>query len=58
MKIVVILSIAALLVLSCGDSPQTFELYSPDPSVLSAQADTINAIDLSWTRSTEDQESL
>lgn len=56
MKIVVILSISALLVLSCGDSPQTFELYSPDPSVLSAQADTTNAIDLSWTRSTEDGE--
>lgn len=56
MKAAAILGMAALSVLSCGDSPQNVGTYSPDPSVLSAQVDTTDAVDLSWTRSTEDEE--
>ncbi len=52
----IMMSMAALAVLSCGDSPQNVGTYSPEPSVLSAQADTTEAIDLSWTRSTEGEE--
>jgi fibronectin type 3 domain-containing protein len=47
---------AALAVMSCGDSPQEIGTYSPEPSVLSAQADTTDAVDLTWTGSTEDEE--
>jgi len=56
MKAAAIPSMAALAVLSCGDSPQNVGTYSPEPSVLSAQADTTDAVDLSWTRSTEEEE--
>mgnify|MGYP006291297177 CR=1 FL=1 len=56
MKAAAILCMAALAVLSCGDSPHEIGTYNPEPSVLSAQADTTNAVDLSWTRSTEEEE--
>ncbi len=46
-------AVAVFLVLSCGD-PAMVSFYSPDPSLLTAEADTTNSISLSWTRSTED----
>ena len=56
MKETAILITSLLIILAC-DSPSNIELYSPDPSVLSAQADSlIDTIHLSWTRSNEEED--
>lgn len=53
MKFAAVAVAAVFLVLSCGD-PAMISLYTPDPSLLTAEADTTNSISLSWTRSTEE----
>ena len=53
MKFTAAAAVAVFLVLSCGD-PAMISIYSPDPSLLTAEADTTNSISLTWTRSTEE----
>ncbi len=46
-------AVVVFLVLSCSD-PSQISLYTPYPSLLTAEADTTNSISLTWTRSTEE----